>query len=102
MTTAWINLTATDRDRRVGEEAWCLHEVVVVPYYGYGRIQLLVNGEAGAEVDHRRASAQDEYVFDFVPPLLLSQQSRISYQFECSVVDCAAVIQVGHDRITGP
>jgi hypothetical protein len=102
-TTAWVNLTRENQRRRPArDQVWCVYEVVVVPYYGFGTIRLLVDGEAVAEVNHARGTDQAEYEVALSPPVMVPPRADIRYQFRCAVANCAAVIQVGHDRLPAP
>ncbi len=73
-----------------------------MPYYGFGTIRLLVDGEAVAEVNHARGTDQAEYELALSPPVMVPPRADIRYQFRCAVANCAAVIQVGHDRLPAP
>jgi hypothetical protein len=101
--TAWLNLTRDDaRERVPPDSTWCVHQVYVVPYFGSGRIRLVVDGETVAEVDHERSSSQSEYSFPFTTPLAVEEGARLTYQYRCATADCAAVIQVGYDPVASP
>lgn len=73
-----------------------------MPYYGFGTIRLLVDGEPVVEVNHTRGASQAEYEFVLSPPVMVPPRSDVRYQFRCAVANCAAVIQVGHDRVPAP
>jgi hypothetical protein len=101
--TAWLNLTRDDaRERVPAESTWCVHQVFVVPYFGSGRIRLVVDGETIAEVIHEASSSQSEYSIPFTTPFAAEEGARLAYQYRCNTADCTAVIQIGYDPLTPP
>jgi len=105
--TAWVNLDGANTRARVRRgEAWCIHQVFVVPdpNFGIGRIRLRVNGETLEPVDvrHEATSTETEYPFVFPTPVLVPPRSDVTYSMNCGGGLCNAVIQVGYQLIPAP
>ena len=104
--TAWVNLDGANTRARVRrEEAWCIHQVYVVPdpNFGFGRIRLRIGGDTLVDVTHGATSTNTEYPFLFPAPILVPPRTDVTYRMNCSDGDlCNAVIQVGYELIAAP
>ena len=104
--TNWVNLSGAERRARVRrDEAWCIHQVIVVPdpNFGSGTIRLLIGNQPLLVVTNSSSSSQAEYPSVYAPPQLVQPRRNVRWAMTCESGDfCNAIIQVGYELIEAP